>query len=54
MKYITLPISEEQKDQLISFYEDEKVEIKGDYLIFSAKHEDITIFIYSNCFGSTV
>ncbi len=54
MKYITLPISEEQKDQLISFYEDEKVEIKGDYLIFSAKHEDITIFIYSSSKGYKV
>lgn len=54
MNYISIPITSEQKDKLISFYSDEKIEIKADYVIFSAVHDDIQIFIYESKKGYKV
>lgn len=54
MEYITLSISETEKDMLIKFYDDKVIDIKADYLIFAAQVEDVKILIYSSKKGYKV
>lgn len=54
MEYVTLKINEDEKNKLIAFYEDKRIEIKGDYLIFAAQEKDTKILIYSSKNGYKV
>lgn len=54
MNYVTKAITDEEKKKIINFYADKKTNIKGDYLTFSAKDNDVSIFIYTSKKGNKV
>ena len=51
---ITFRVSEETYHKMVGFYQDFKLDNEGDYIVFFAKYEDITITIYESKKGYKV
>ena len=54
MNYVTRIISIDEKDKIISFYNDKQVENNGEYVVFAAKDNNTNIFIYESKKGFKV
>lgn len=54
MENVSFKITEEEKNKIISFYNDYQIENNGMYIVFFAKYETITITIYQSKKGYKV
>ena len=54
MENVSFRISEELKDKIIDFYQEYKIDNNGEYIIFFAKYEKITITIFESKKGYKV
>ncbi len=54
MKYVTIPISSEEKDKIMDFYQENKIENPNDYVLFAAKSYETQILIYTSKKGYKV
>jgi ribonuclease HIII len=45
---VTLKITEEEKNQIVAYYTPYQVENNGEYIIFAAKKDDVSLIIYQS------
>ncbi len=54
MEYVSFKITESQKNKIEEFYQDDKIEISGEYVVFAANNDNAKIIVYSSKKGYSV